>query len=430
MLQIDYLSINKKGHLSIKNHDLTDISEKFGTPIYIMDEENIRNSCKKYTQAINKYYGSKGLVLFASKSLNCKEICKIINQENMGIDVVSGGELYTAIKVDFPTWKIHFHGNNKTIEELTLAVNNDVGRIVIDNKEELKNLNNIAFNKNKICNILLRIKPGVDAHTHEFIKTGRVDSKFGMTMNEAIKLLENITEFKNINFMGLHCHIGSQILDSRPFILASSIMIEFISKIKYKTKLQVKELNLGGGFGIQYTQKDNFFDYDKCIKEMSMIIKEKCKELKLPVPYIYIEPGRSIVGQAGLTLYKIGNIKKIPGIRTYVSVDGSMADNPRHITYGSEYTVINVSKANVKPNKLVTIAGKCCESGDIIAEDVLLADPEIGDIIAVLCTGAYNYSMSSNYNRSLKPPILMINKNKLKIVVKRQSFEDLLSLDI
>ncbi len=430
MLQIDYLSINEKGHLSIKNHDLTDISEKFGTPIYIMDEENIRNSCKKYTQAINKYYGSKGLVLFASKSLNCKEICKIINQENMGIDVVSGGELYTAMKADFPTSKIHFHGNNKTIEELTLAVNNDVGRIVIDNKEELKNLNNIAFNKNKICNILLRIKPGVDAHTHEFIKTGRVDSKFGMTMKEALKLLENINKFKNINFMGLHCHIGSQILDSRPFILASSIMIEFISKIKSKTNLQVKELNLGGGFGIQYTQKDKFFDYDKCIKKVSIVIKKKCKELKLPVPYIYIEPGRSIVGQAGITLYKIGNIKKIPGIRTYVSVDGSMADNPRHITYGSEYTVINVSKANVKPNKLVTIAGKCCESGDIIAEDVLLADPEIGDIIAVLCTGAYNYSMSSNYNRSLKPPILMINKNKLKIVVKRQSFEDLLSLDI
>lgn len=430
MLQIDYLSINEKGHLSIKNHDLTDISEKFGTPIYIMDEENIRNSCKKYTQAINEYYDSKGLVLFASKSLNCKEICKIINQENMGIDVVSGGELYTAIKSDFPTSKIHFHGNNKTIEELTLAVNNDVGRIVIDNKEELKNLNNIAFNKNKICNILLRIKPGVDAHTHEFIKTGRIDSKFGMTMNEAIKLLENITEFKNINFMGLHCHIGSQILDSKPFILASSIMTEFISKIKSKTNLQVKELNLGGGFGIQYTKKDKLFDYDECIKKVSIVIKEKCKELKLPVPYIYIEPGRSIVGQAGLTLYKIGNIKKIPGIRTYVSVDGSMADNPRHITYGSEYTVINVSKANVKPNKLVTIAGKCCESGDIIAEDVLLANPEIGDIIAVLCTGAYNYSMASNYNRSLKPPILMINKNKLKIVVKRQSFEDLLSLDI
>ena len=430
MLQIDYLSINEKGHLSIKNHDLTDISEKFGTPIYVMDEENIRNSCKTYVQAINKYYDSNGLVLFASKSLNCKEICKIINQENMGIDVVSGGEWYTAIKANFPTSKIHFHGNNKTIEELTLAVNNDVGRIVIDNEEELKNLNNIASGKNKICNILLRVKPGVDAHTHEFIKTGRIDSKFGMTMNEVLKLLENINKFKNINFMGLHCHIGSQILDVRPFILAASIMIDFISKIKFKTNLQVKELNLGGGFGIQYTQKDKFFDYDECIKKVSIVIKEKCKELKVPIPYIYIEPGRSIVGQAGITLYKIGNIKKIPGIRTYVSVDGSMADSPRHITYGSEYTVINVSKANIKPNKLVTIAGKCCESGDIIAEDVLLADPEIGDTIAVLCTGAYNYSMASNYNRSLKPPILMINKNELKIIVKRQSFEDLLSLDV
>ena len=430
MLQIDYLYINEKGHLSVKNHDLTDISEKFGTPIYVMDEENIRNFCKTYVQAINKYYDSNGLVLFASKSLNCKEICNIINQENMGIDVVSGGELYTAIKANFPTSKIHFHGNNKTIEELTLAVNNDVGRIVIDNEEELKNLNNIASGKNKICNILLRVKPGVDAHTHEFIKTGRIDSKFGMTMNEVLKLLENINKFKNINFMGLHCHIGSQILDVRPFILAASIMIDFISKIKFKTNLQVKELNLGGGFGIQYTQKDKFFDYDECIKKVSIVIKEKCKELKVPIPYIYIEPGRSIVGQAGITLYKIGNIKKIPGIRTYVSVDGSMADSPRHITYGSEYTVINVSKANIKPNKLVTIAGKCCESGDIIAEDVLLADPEIGDTIAVLCTGAYNYSMASNYNRSLKPPILMINKNELKIIVKRQSFEDLLSLDV
>lgn len=430
MLRIDYLSTNQKGHLSIKNHDLVDISEKFGTPVYVMDEECIRNSCKKYTDAINKYYDSKAMVLFASKSLNCKEICKIIDQENMGIDVVSGGELYTAIKSNFPMSKIHFHGNNKTREELNLAVDNNVGRIVIDNEEELKTLNNIAYANNKICNILLRIKPGVDAHTHEFIKTGRIDSKFGLTMKESIKLLENINQFKNINFMGIHCHIGSQILDSKPFILAASIMVELISKIKFKTKLEVKELNLGGGFGIQYTQKDSFFDYNECIREVSIVIKEKCKDLKLLMPFVYIEPGRSIVGQAGITLYKIGNIKKIPGVRTYVSVDGSMADNPRHIMYGSEYTVINASKANVKPDKLVTIAGKCCESGDIISEDILLASPEIGDIIAVLCTGAYNYSMSSNYNRSLKPPILMINKNQIKTIVKRQSLENLISLDI
>lgn len=430
MLNIDYLSINEKGHLSIGDHDLTDISEKFGTPIYVMDEEFIRNSCKKYVNSMNKHYGSKAMALFASKALNCKEMCKIIDEEKMGIDVVSGGELYTAIKANFPMNKVHFHGNNKTPQELNLAVDNDVGRIVVDNEEELKNLNRIAFSKNKICNILLRVKPGVDAHTHEFVKTGRIDSKFGLTMKESIKLLEDIHKFKNINFMGVHCHIGSQILDPKPFILAASIMIEFISKIKSKTNLQVKELNLGGGFGIQYTKKDPFFDYDECIKEVSIVIKEKCKSLKLPVPYIYIEPGRSIVGQAGLTLYKIGNIKKIPGIRTYVSVDGSMADSPRHITYGSEYTVINASKANIKPNKLVTLAGKCCESGDIISEDILLADPEIGDTVAVLCTGAYNYSMASNYNRSLKPPILMINKNQLKIIVKRQSLEDLISLDI
>jgi diaminopimelate decarboxylase len=427
---MDYLSINEKGRLSMKGHDLIDISEKFGTPIYIMNEKSIRNSCKKFVNAINKYYDSKGLVLFASKSLNCKEICKIINEENMGIDVVSGGELYTAIKANFPMSKVHFHGNNKTPEELHLAINSGVGRIVVDNEEELKMLNNIAQDKNKICNILLRIKPGVDAHTHEFIKTGRVDSKFGITMKEGITLLENIQRFKNINFMGFHCHIGSQILDSRPFILAASIMVEFISKVKSKTGLSTQELNLGGGFGIQYTENDKYLDYDKCIKEVSIEIKEKCEDLKLNIPYMYIEPGRSIVGSAGITLYKIGNIKKIPGIRTYVAIDGSMADNPRHIMYGSEYTVINASKANIKPNKLVTIAGKCCESGDIISEDVLLADPEVDDIIAILCTGAYNYSMASNYNRTLKPPILMINKNKLKTIVKRQSLEDLISLDI
>jgi diaminopimelate decarboxylase len=249
-------------------------------------------------------------------------------------------------------------------------------------------------------------------------------------MKEAIKSLENIHEFENVNFMGLHCHIGSQILDSTPFVLAASIMVEFMSKIKSKTGLSTRELNLGGGFGIQYTEKDKYLDYDGCIREVSAIIKEKCESLKLNIPYVYIEPGRSIVGPAGITLYKIGNIKKIPGIRTYISVNGSMADNPRHIMYGSEYTVINASKANVHPNKLVTVAGKCCESGDIISEDILLADPEIGDTIAVLCTGAYNYSMASNYNRSLKPPILMINKNELKIIVKRQSLEDLIFLDV
>lgn len=428
----DCISVNEKGHLTVGGCDTVELAKEYGTPLYILDENVIRNTCKAYVKSFEKYYDGNGLPLYASKALSCLELCRIVNQENMGLDVVSGGELYTAIKAGFPTEKIHFHGNNKTPEELKMALENNVGKIVVDNLYELELLNSIAGEMNKVANISFRIKPGVDAHTHNFIRTGQIDSKFGFALEtgEAFEAVKKAISYDNVCLKELHCHIGSQIFDIDPFVTAAEIMMDFIAKIKNELNCVISELNLGGGFGIHYTENDEPKPYESYMEKVSTAVKAKAEEHGVPVPFIYIEPGRSVVGEAGVTLYTVGGIKEIPNIRTYVSVDGGMCDNIRYALYQSEYTVVNASKADKEPEQTVTVAGKCCESGDLIQENTKVAKVEVGDTLAVLSTGAYNYSMASNYNRIAKPPIVMVNNGKARVIVKRESFEDLIRNDI
>lgn len=428
----DCLNVNEKGHLTIGGCDTIELAKEFGTPLYVLDENTIRNTCKSFVNSIANYYGGNGLPLYASKALSCKALVQLANSENMGLDVVSGGEIYTAMQAKFPPEKIQFHGNNKTEAELNMALDYNIGKIVVDNLYELELLNRLAKAKNKIVNISMRIKPGIDAHTHNFIMTGQIDSKFGFALEtgEAMEAVKKTFEFENVELTELHCHIGSQIFDIDPFVSAAEVMMDFIGDIKKQTGHVVRELNLGGGFGIMYTKEDNPTAYDNYMNAVSKAVISKAKEYDIPVPYIYIEPGRSIVGEAGITLYTVGGRKEIPNVRTYVSVDGGMTDNIRYALYESAYTVVNASKADKAANEKVTVAGKCCESGDLIQKDAEVADVQVGDTLAVLSTGAYNYSMASNYNRNLKPAMVMVKDGKARLIVKRETYDNLLVNDL
>lgn len=426
------LSINEKNHLQIGGIDTTDLAKQYGTPLYVMDEDQIRKNCRVYKDAVNKYYDGNGLILYASKAFSCMYIYRVMQQEGMGIDVVSGGELYTALKAKFPMDKVYFHGNNKTNEEIELAVKNEVGRIVVDNVFELGRVDAICAKYKKTAKILFRIKPGIDAHTHDFIQTGQIDSKFGVALEtgEAMDIVAQASNLSNVEVVGVHCHIGSQIFDLAPFELAAKVMMNFIADVKDKLGLSLSELNLGGGFGIKYLDSHDPVAYDAYMKAVSNVVKETAENRGIDIPKILMEPGRSIVGPAGITLYTVGAVKEIPNVRTYVSVDGGMADNPRYILYQSEYSVLLANRAGDKAEKPVTVAGKCCESGDLLAEGVMLPDVKAGDTLAVLATGAYNYSMASNYNRIPRPPVVMVSGGKSKIALKRESYDDLIRNDV
>ena len=328
--------------------------------------------------------------------------------------------------------KVHFHGNNKTADEIRFAIESKVGKFVVDNLYELELLDKIAGEMGEKVNISFRIKPGVDAHTHNFIRTGQIDSKFGFALEtgEAFEAVKEAVKLENVSLKELHCHIGSQIFDIDPFVTAAEIMMDFIGKIKNELGVTISELNLGGGFGIMYTSKDEPVPYENYMEKVSVAVKAKSAEYGLPVPFIYIEPGRSVVGEAGITLYTVGGKKEIPNARTYVSIDGGMTDNIRYALYQSDYTVVNASKADKEPDETVTIAGKCCESGDLIQEHTKVANVEVGDTLAVLSTGAYNYSMASNYNRIPRPAMVMVNNGKSRVIIKRESYEDLVRNDI
>lgn len=432
MFVSDCLNVNEKGHLTIGDCDTVELAKEYGTPLFVLDEKQIRANCRAYKKSIDENYGGAGLPLYASKALCFKEICRIVNQEELGLDVVSGGELYTAIEAGFPTEKIYFHGNNKTIDELTMAIDNKVGRIVVDNLFELETLNGLCKEKEIVANIYFRIKPGIDAHTHSFIRTGQIDSKFGFALEtgEAMSAVKETLSFANVNLVGVHCHIGSQIFDVNPFVLAAEVMIDFMAEIKAETGIEIKELNLGGGFGIKYLSTDKALPYDEYMKTVSTAVKQACDEKGVQVPFIIIEPGRSIAGAAGITLYTVGGIKNIPNVRTYLSIDGGMTDNPRYILYQSNYEILVANKANMPKNFEVTVAGKCCESGDLIQENAMIQTPSVGDTLAVLSTGAYNYSMASNYNRIPKPPIVMVNGKESRVVVKGETFADMCRNDV
>lgn len=428
----DCLNVNEKGHLTIGGCDTLELAKEFGTPLYVMDEATIRNTCKSYVNSIKTHYDGKGLPMYASKALSCKALVQLADSENMGLDVVSGGEIYTAMKANFPPEKIQFHGNNKTEAELRMALDYNIGKIIVDNLYELELLNKIAGEKNKVVKISMRIKPGIDAHTHNFIMTGQIDSKFGFALEtgEAMAAVKESLKLGNVDLTELHCHIGSQIFDIDPFVKAAEVMMDFIGQIKRETGHLVTELNLGGGYGIKYTENDNPVPYDNYMAAVSKAVKAKAAENDVPVPFIYMEPGRSVVGEAGITLYTVGGRKEIPNVRTYVSVDGGMTDNIRYALYESEYTVVNAGKADQEPNEKVTVAGKCCESGDLIQKDAPVADVQVGDTLAVLSTGAYNYSMASNYNRNPRPAIVMVKDGKARLIVKRESYDDLVANDL
>lgn len=426
------LNVNAKGNLTIGGMDTVELAKKYGTPLYVMDEDLIRSNARSFKESIDRFYNGHGLVCYASKAFSCKEMYRVIASEGLGVDVVSGGELYTAIAAGTDADKICFHGNNKTTDELEMAVKYGVGRIVADNIYEMKTLNSICEKAGKIADILLRIKPGVDAHTHNFIRTGQIDSKFGFALEtgEAFDAVKFALECKNLNFVGLHCHIGSQILDTQGFEAAAEVMLTFMKKIRDELGTDVRDLNLGGGFGIQYTENDDPLPYETFMEAVSVIVHKFCKENNMPLPFILIEPGRSIAGPAGITLYTVGGKKIIPNIRTYVSIDGGMCDNPRYILYQSEYDAVIANKASQPKDTIVTIAGKCCESGDLIGENMPLQECEPGDILAVCATGAYNYSMSSNYNRLLKPAVVFVKDGESRVVVKRETLDDIIRNDI
>ncbi|MBQ3425622.1 MAG: diaminopimelate decarboxylase [Clostridia bacterium] len=426
------LSVNGENHLMIGKNDAVGLAKKFGTPLYVMDEEIIRENCRVYKEAIDKYYDGNGLVLYANKAFCTAWTFRLTAEEGLGADVVSGGEIYTAKKAGFPMEKVYFHGNNKTRDELVMAVESGVGTVIVDNRYELDVLNDIARERGVKQKIMFRIKPGIDAHTHDFIRTGQIDSKFGVALEngEALEIYEIASKMENVIPDGLHCHIASQVFEVEPFCEAARVMMEFAAELKDKFAIEINELNLGGGFGTRYVPEDDPIPYDEYIKAVSEVVKETAAQRGIKMPFMLMEPGRSIVANAGVTLYTVGGVKDIKNIRKYVSVDGGMGDNPRYILYQAKYSSVVANRAGDAATDKVTIAGKCCESGDLIAEDIMLAQTKPGDILAVLTTGAYNYSMASNYNRIPRPAVVAVNGGEAKVVVRRETYEDIIRNDV
>lgn len=427
-----HLSIGENGHLFISGCDTVDLAKEYGTPLYVMSEDKVRDVCRSYKSSIDRFYGGLGAPIYASKAFCCKEILRVAASEGFDIEVVSGGELYTALAAGIEPSKIHFQGNNKSIEEIEYAVSSKVGNMVADNPTDLRKINDVSRALGVVTDITLRITPGIDAHTHEFIKTGQIDSKFGLTLQngDAAKAVELALGYKNVSLKGLHCHIGSQILDTEPFVHAARVMLEFYNEIKINHGVDLESLNLGGGFGIAYTENDRAIDFGRYIEEVSKTIHSTCEELGINIPKIYIEPGRSVVGEAGITLHTVGNVKEIPGVRNFIAVDGGMYENIRYALYKAEYTCLIANKVNKPKDYTATICGKCCESSDFIQENTSIQNPVEGDILAVLATGAYNYAMASNYNRNPRPACVFVSKGKSRIAIKRESYADIVKNDV
>ncbi len=430
MKQRETLKINSLNHLEIGGCDTVDLACKFGTPLYVMDEAFIRSVARGYKSILDERYGN-GLICYASKAFSTKAIYSLCKSEGLGADVVSGGELLTAIAGGMSADKIYFHGNNKTPFELELAVKHGVHAVVIDSLYEIAVLDEMCKNLGKRMNALVRVNPGIDAHTHHFVQTTRVDSKFGFSISNgaAMQAIAVINKSNFIDFIGLHCHIGSQIFELQPFELAVEKMTDFIVKLKDELDVEVCELNMGGGYGVTYTEEDKPLKPFEYVEAIVNKLIECVEEKKIVKPRLILEPGRSLVGEAGITLYTVGAIKDIPGIKKYISVDGGMFENPRYALYEAKYEAIIANKAAERPTEMVTIAGKCCESGDMLVVDTYLPEAQSGDILAVLTTGAYNYSMASNYNRNLIPPVVLVCDGRAEYIVKPQSYDDVMSRD-
>jgi len=420
--------VNNRDCLEVGGCDVTTLVQQFGSPLYILDEKTLLTACSQYNDALNSYYPGQSQVLYASKAWNCLAVCAIAGGAGLGIDVVSGGELYTALQAGVSPNKIYFHGNNKSIAELKLAIQSGC-TIVVDNWLELQNLVAIAdSSSSEPIKIMLRLTPGIECHTHEYIRTGHLDSKFGFDPNQIEQVFTFISKNPALNCLGLHAHIGSQIFERQPHQDLAGVMVEWFDKAA-KYGLQLSELNVGGGLGIRYTESDDPPSIEEWVKGVCEAIVKACEDQQVALPKLLCEPGRSLIGTACVTAYTVGSTKVVPEIRTYVAVDGGMSDNPRPITYQSRYRAVIANKMSADATETVTIAGKHCESGDILIKDAQLPKAEAGDILVVMGTGAYNYSMSSNYNRLPRPAAVLVNHGEANLILQRETNEDLIRYD-
>jgi diaminopimelate decarboxylase len=428
----DNLSVNEQGHLLFAGRDVTELATKYGTPLYLLDENKIREKCRIYSESMKESFGEEALPLYAGKALCIKDIYRIMREEGMGIDVVSSGEIFTARAGGFPLERAYFHGNNKTDADVAYAMDCGVGYFVCDNEEELLAIEREASARGITQRILIRVAPGIDPHTHKAISTGSVDSKFGAAIEtgQAEQLTALALAQPHVSLEGYHCHIGSQIFETEPFVDAADIMLNFMADMRARLGFVARELNLGGGMGVPYLEEHPRIDYAQNIAIIARQMKKACAALDFPLPRVRMEPGRSIVADAGLTLYTVGTLKSIPGFRNYVSIDGGMPDNPRYALYESPYTVVMANRMNDAKDTVCTIAGRCCESGDLIQEGVSLPLPVRGDVLAVLTTGAYNYAMASNYNRIPRPAMVRLCDGEDTLILRRETFEDLIKNEL
>lgn len=419
--------VNDKDHLVVGGCDVTELVKEFGSPLYILDEVSLRTACQQYQGALAEHYGGEALAIYASKAWNCLAVCSIVKSEGMGIDVVSGGELYTALQAGFPTEKIYFHGNNKSREELSQAV--DMGcNVVADNWLELRTLAELAKAQGKIMSVMLRFTPGIECHTHEYIRTGHIDSKFGFDPEQLDGVFEFIKAEPSLDCIGLHCHIGSQIFEIQPHRDLAEVLVDAFLKAQ-SHGLGVQQVNVGGGLGIRYTESDDPPSIATWIQQVCESMTQACEAKSLALPKLICEPGRSLIGAACVTAYTVGSQKEVPGIRKYITVDGGMSDNPRPITYQSLYRSVVANHMSSPCTETVTVAGKHCESGDVVIKDASLPPTESGDILVVLGTGAYNYSMSSNYNRLARPAGVLVKDGQADLILRRETLEDLVRFD-
>jgi diaminopimelate decarboxylase len=423
--------VNGKGNLEIGGVDAVELAEQFGTPLYVYDVSLMRERARGFKKTFEEQ-NVKAQVAYASKAFSTIAMLQLAEEEGLSLDVVSGGELYTAIAAGFPSERIHFHGNNKSREELEMALDNKIGCIVVDNFYELELLKTICQEKNETISILLRVTPGIEAHTHDYILTGQEDSKFGFDLQngQAEEALMTALRFKNFDVLGLHCHIGSQIFETTGFLLAAEKIVGKMNQWKNSHNFEAKVLNLGGGFGIRYTSEDEPLLPSQYVSEIIKEVKRLIQQYSMEMPEIWIEPGRSLVGDAGTTLYQIGSSKEVPGVRKYLAVDGGMSDNIRPALYQAKYEAVLANRPLAEATEKVSIAGKCCESGDMLIWDLPLPETEDDDLLAVFCTGAYGYSMANNYNRIPRPAVVFVENGEAALVVKRETYEDLLRLDL
>ena len=429
----DNIGVSSEGNLAFAGQDTVFLAKKYGTPLYLMDEERIRYNCRTFLNAVKAAFNGNAKVMYASKAASFKRIYEIMREEGMCVDVVSQGEIYSAIKGGFPLENAYFHSNNKTDEDIAFAISNGIGYFVVDNAEELYSIDNEAKKQGKIQPILLRITPGIDPHTFEAVSTGKVDSKFGSAIEtgQAEEMVKLALSFENISVAGLHCHVGSQVFDSDVFLRSADVMLDFILEMKEKLGFITKQLDLGGGFGVRYLSSDPVCNIAEIIAEIGDFVKQKVAKLGITMPVIGFEPGRSIVADAGMTLYTVGTVKQIPEFINYVSVDGGMGDNIRYALYNAPYTLAIANRINEPADMECTVVGRFCESGDMIKENAFLPSLTArDDILATFTTGAYNYSMASNYNRVGRPPVVMLNEGTSYLAVRRETLDDLVSLDV